>query len=120
MTRLPLLKRPRRNRKSAAIRSMIRETNMVSSDLIWPIFLKEGSGIREEIPSMPGVYRWSLDTISRELERLCLIGLKAVILFPVIEDQKKDQFGAYASHPYNIVCRGIQEIKKIFSPTVCD
>ncbi len=118
MTRLPLLKRPRRNRKSAAIRSMIRETNMVSSDLIWPIFLKEGSGIREEIPSMPGVYRWSLDTISRELERLCLIGLKAVILFPVIEDQKKDQFGAYASHPYNIVCRGIQEIKKSF-PQLC-
>ena len=91
---------------------------MVSSDLIWPIFLKEGSGIREEIPSMPGVYRWSLDTISRELERLCLIGLKAVILFPVIEDQKKDQFGAYASHPYNIVCRGIQEIKKSF-PQLC-
>lgn len=118
MTKLPLLKRPRRNRKSAAIRALVQETQISSCNLIWPIFLKDGSGIREEIESIPGVYRWSLDTVSRELERLCLIGLKAVILFPVIESQKKDQFGEYASHPYNIVCKGIQEIKKSF-PQLC-
>lgn len=118
MTRLPLLKRPRRNRKSAAVRSIIQETQLYSSDLIWPIFLKDGSGIREEIKSMPGVYRWSLDMVSKELERLCTIGLKAVILFPVIDANKKEQFGSYASHPYNIVCKGIQAIKKSF-PELC-
>ena len=118
MMRLPLLKRLRRNRKSASVRAIVRETNIVSSDLIWPIFLKDGSGIREEIEGMPGVYLWSLDVLAKELERLCLIGLKAVILFPVIDAKRKDQFGSYASHPYNIVCKGIQEIKKSF-PHLC-
>lgn len=114
MMRLSLLKRPRRNRKSASVRAIVRETNIVSSDLIWPIFLKDGSGIREEIESMPGVYRWSLDVLAKELERLCLIGLKAVILFPVIDAKKKINLELMRLTHTTLFVKGFRKSKNLF------
>lgn len=114
MMRLPLLKRLRRNRKSASVRAIVRETNIVSSDLIWPIFLKDGSGIREEIEGMPGVYRWSLDVLAKELERLCLIGLKAVILFPVIDAKRKINLDLMRLTHTTLFVKGFRKSKNLF------
>ncbi|WP_276815782.1 porphobilinogen synthase [Chlamydia gallinacea] len=118
MSSLGLLRRPRRNRKTKAIRDLVAETCLLPQDFICPFFIKEGKNLKEEIPTLPQVYRWSLDLLLKEIERLCLLGLRAVILFPVIPDHLKDAYGSYSSNPKNILCRGIFEIKKAF-PHLC-
>ncbi|EPP36226.1 Delta-aminolevulinic acid dehydratase [Chlamydia avium] len=118
MCSLGLLKRPRRNRRTAAIRDLVAETTLLPQDFICPFFIKEGKNIREEITNLPQVYQWSLDLLLKEIERLCLLGLRAVILFPIIPEHLKDAYGSYSSNPKNILCKGIFEIKKAF-PNLC-
>ncbi|AAP04754.1 porphobilinogen synthase [Chlamydia caviae] len=118
MSSLALLRRPRRNRKTAAIRDLVAETALLPQDFICPFFVKEGKNICEEIESLPGVYRWSIDLLLKEIERLCSLGLKAVILFPVIPSDLKDAYGSYSSNPKNILCKSIYEVKKAF-PDLC-
>ncbi|WP_348663475.1 porphobilinogen synthase [Chlamydia vaughanii] len=118
MSSLALLRRPRRNRRMVAIRDLVAETSLLPQDFICPFFLVEGKNVREEIESLPGVFRWSIDLVLKEIERLCLLGLRAVILFPVISDHLKDAYGSYSSNPKNILCRGIYEVKRAF-PDLC-
>ncbi|AAD18883.1 porphobilinogen synthase [Chlamydia pneumoniae TW-183] len=118
MSSLTLSRRPRRNRKTAAIRDLLAETHLSPKDLIAPFFVKYGNNIKEEIPSLPGVFRWSLDLLLKEIERLCTYGLRAVMLFPIIPDDLKDAYGSYSSNPKNILCHSIHEIKNAF-PHLC-
>ncbi|AEB41306.1 porphobilinogen synthase [Chlamydia pecorum] len=115
---LDLPRRPRRNRKTAAIRELVAETALLPQDFICPFFIKDGNNVQEEVPSLPGVYRWSIDLLLKEIERLCRYGLRAVMLFPVVPSELKDAYGSYSSNPKNILCRGISQVKKRF-PDLC-
>ena len=78
---MDLIQRPRRLRGSENLRKMVRETRMDKSSLIYPLFVKEGTGIEEEIPSMEGQFRYSVDRLPFELERLQKAGVNSVMLF---------------------------------------
>ena len=112
------LRRPRRNRKSAAIRSLVQETHLLASDLIAPFFLIEGERERQEVPSMPGVFRWTVDLLIHELERLQDLGLRAIALFPYVDSQKKDAFASEALREEGLIPFAIQKIKAHF-PDLC-
>lgn len=109
---MDLTKRPRRLRGSEVLRKMVRETRMDKSSLIYPMFIKEGYGIEEEIVSMEGQYRYSIDRMGYELERLAEAGVKQVMFFGIPE--KKDETGSGAYAPDGIVQKALREAKKNF------
>jgi len=102
--------RLRRLRRSEALRTLIRETQVDINDLIFPLFVTEGNGLKEGIASMPGIYRYSVDLLPGEVEEIAGLGLKAVILFGI--PQCKDDLGSEAYHPEGVVQRAIKTIKK--------
>lgn len=93
---MELLKRPRRLREGAVLRKMVRETRIDKSSLIYPMFVEEGTGKKEEIPSMPGQYRYSLDTMGEKLNELADAGVPSVILFGIPDHKDEVGSGAYA------------------------
>ena len=105
------ISRPRRNRKTDAIRRLVRETHLAPSDLIAPLFIKEGSNLREEIKTMPGVFRLSIDELVKECRELHSLGVPCVSLFPAIEDKLKDAKASEAYNPNGIYQRAIKEVK---------
>lgn len=109
---MDLIQRPRRLRSSETLRKMVRETRMDKSSLIYPLFVKEGTGIEEEIPSMEGQYRYSVDRLPYELERLEKAGVTKVMLFGIPDH--KDELGSGAYDPDGIVQRALKEAKKRF------
>lgn len=109
---MELIQRPRRLRGSETLRKMVRETRMDKSSLIYPVFVKEGTGIEEEIPSMEGQYRYSVDRLPYELERLTKAGVGSVMLFGIPDH--KDEVGSGAYDPDGIVQRALREAKKQF------
>ncbi|MFZ0565652.1 MAG: porphobilinogen synthase [Chlamydiales bacterium] len=115
---LRLLQRPRRNRKSEAIRMMVQETRLNTSNLVYPQFVMEGRGVREPIQSMPGIYRKSVDLLLKETERALELGISAIALFPVIPRELKDANGTEATNPAGILPRAIHAIKEAF-PQIC-
>jgi len=106
--------RPRRNRKSAAIRAMVEETKIGAEHLIYPIFLKDGSGIREEVGSLPNNYRWSLDKLLPELEDCMKLGIMTYDIFPAVEEHLKDKTATYSYHEDNFYLKAIRKIKETF------
>ncbi|NGX54690.1 MAG: Delta-aminolevulinic acid dehydratase [Chlamydiae bacterium] len=113
-----LICRPRRNRKSSAIRALVQETRLHPSDLIYPLFVIDGAGQREPIASMPGIYRLSLDLLLKEIGKAALLSIPAVALFPVIPKEKKDEEGSEAWNPKGILQQTIRAIKREF-PEIC-
>ncbi|MDO5362095.1 MAG: porphobilinogen synthase [Eubacteriales bacterium] len=109
---MDLIQRPRRLRGSETLRKMVRETRMDKSSLIYPLFVKEGTGIEEEIPSMEGQFRYSVDRLPYELERLTKAGVSSVMLFGIPDHKDEVGSGAYASD--GIVQRALEEAKKQF------
>ena len=109
---MDMIKRPRRLRGGANIRKMVRETRMDKSSLIYPLFAIDGENIQEEIPSMEGQYRYSVDRLPYELERLSKAGVSNVILFGI--PAHKDEVGSQAYAPDGIVQRALCESKKRF------
>ncbi len=109
--RLSLIQRPRRNRRSEWARRLVREHRLDASDLIWPLFVIEGSGVREPIPSMPGVFRYSVDLAREAIAHAASLGIPAVALFPNIDPVLRDAVGGNAQSPDNLVCRACREIK---------
>ncbi len=105
------ISRPRRNRKTDAIRRMVRETHLLPGDLIAPLFLKEGTNTREPISSMPGVFRYSVDELVKECRELYDLGVPCVSLFPAIEDKLKDARASEAYNPNGLYQRAIKEVK---------
>ena len=109
---MELTKRPRRLRGSENLRKMVRETRMDKSSLIYPLFVKEGTGIEEEIPSMEGQFRYSVDRLPFELERLQNAGVNSIMLFGIPDH--KDEVGSGAYDPNGIVQKALREAKKQF------
>lgn len=113
-----LHRRPRRNRKNDAIRSMVRETQIAPQNLIAPLFVIEGQGKQERIDSLPGVYRYSIDTLLAEIAELVQLGIKSIMLFPKIDSTLKDESGSYSLNPNQILYTAVREIKQTF-PEIC-
>ena len=109
---MDLIQRPRRLRGSENLRKMVRETRMDKSSLIYPLFVKEGTGIEEEIPSMEGQFRYSVDRLPFELERLQNAGVNSIMLFGIPDH--KDVVGSGAYDPNGIVQKALREAKKQF------
>ncbi|MBX2864231.1 MAG: porphobilinogen synthase [Leptolyngbyaceae cyanobacterium MAG.088] len=103
--------RPRRLRRTAALRRLVRETQLTIDDLIYPMFLREGEGIRESIPSMPGTDRYSLDLLLEELAEVSRLGINAIALFPLIPNEQKDNAGTESYNPEGLVPRAVRAIK---------
>ncbi|MDR0801999.1 porphobilinogen synthase [Fluviicola sp.] len=110
--------RPRRNRKNAAIRAMVEETQLGSQHLIYPIFLKDGKHIREEVSSLPGNFRWSIDQLLPEFEKWMNLGIRTFDLFPAVDEHLKDQFGSYSYADENFYLHIIRTLKEYFPEAV--
>ncbi len=102
--------RLRRLRRTEPLRQLVRETKVDAGDLVYPLFIVEGSGIRQEVASMPGVYRFSTDQLPQEAEELARLGIPAVLLFGI--PGNKDEVGSAAYHPEGVVQRAIRAIKQ--------
>lgn len=104
--------RPRRLRQNEVLRKMVRETRMDKSSLVYPMFIKEGENILEEIPGMPGQYRYSIDRMNGKLERLLNKGVGAVMFFGI--PKEKDETGSQAYAEHGIVQQALREARKNF------
>jgi porphobilinogen synthase len=105
------LRRNRRLRSNESIRSLVRETMLTPNDFIVPLFIVEGVGVREEIPSMQNYFRLSLDLLEKEVKELWALGLKSVLLFVKVPDNLKDNQGKEALNPNGLMQRAIQTVK---------
>lgn len=110
--------RPRRNRKSAAIRAMVEETKIGTEHLIYPIFLKDGKNIKEEIASLPKNYRWSLDRLIPEVEECMKLGVMTFDMFPAVEESLKDKVASYSYADDNFYLHAIRTLKETFPEIV--
>ena len=106
--------RLRRTRSKAGLRSLVSETNLTVDDLIQPIFIKENLSGEEEIESMPEIKRYGLDLLNKEIEEIVSLGIKAVAIFPVVDEQKKDPAGLEAINENNFLTKAIRQIKESF------
>ncbi len=114
----PLVKRPRRNRKSEAIRRLVEETHLSAQNLIAPLFIVEGENQKQPIRSLPGIYRLSIDNLVKEVIHLYELGIFAVDLFPFIPQEKKDPFAKEALNEDNLLVRALMTLKKEI-PEMC-
>ena len=106
--------RMRRIRKNSGLREMLAETNLSRTDLIQPIFIKEDLSGTEEIKTMPGINRLGLDILNDEVGKIIDLGIKSIAVFPVINEEKKDETGSQATLEDNFICRAISSIKKSY------
>jgi len=111
---LDLIRRPRRNRQNAAIRALVRENRVHADDLIQPLFVKDGNGGPEAIPSLPGIERLNVRNTLKEIGQLMDAGIRAVALFPCIDSELKDARGKYAVKEKNWFFNAIRQIKTEF------
>ena len=105
------LRRNRRLRNNESIRSLVRETILSPNDFIVPLFVVDGKGIKEEIPSMPNYFRMSLDHLEKEIKELQKLNLKSVLLFVKVPDNLKDNTGKEALNPNGLMQRAIKIVK---------
>ncbi|MFU8812214.1 MAG: porphobilinogen synthase [Balneolaceae bacterium] len=106
--------RPRRLRQNAAIRRMAAEHHLRTDDLIAPLFVMEGDDTREEIPSMPGYFRFTADRLMDEVRELADLGIPAVLLFAKVPDHKKDNEGTEALNPDGLMQQTVRKLKEAF------
>ena len=110
--------RPRRNRKSTAIRNLVEETNLGPQHLIYPIFLKDGKNIKEEVSSLPNNYRWSLDRLLPEIDECMNLGVQTFDIFPCVDEALKDKIASYSYAEDNFYLEAIRQIKARFPESV--
>lgn len=110
-TRLDLPRRLRRARKAEWARKLMRENRLTVEDLIWPVFITEGTGVTEAITTMPGVYRYSVDQAVEQAREAASLGIPALALFPNTPSHLRDETGSEALNPDNLICRAIRAIK---------
>jgi porphobilinogen synthase len=106
------IRRPRRNRKSEAIRAMVEETKVTTDDLIFPLFLVDGKNQKIEVASMPGIFRLSTDLMLKEVEECLSLGIRSFDIFPAVEDQHKDVTATKSYDSNFFYLRALKEIKK--------
>ena len=114
--------RLRRTRQSEWIRNLVNESSLSINDLIWPIFICEGTNIKDEVDSMPGVYRYSIDRLNEVIDQALINRINLIALFPYTPKEKKDEIGSESLRPDNLVCRALKKIKeqKIELGIMCD
>ena len=110
--------RPRRNRKSEVIRQMVQETHVSATNLIFPLFIIDGENQKSEVASMPGIYRYSIDNLLREVESCMKLGLNSFDLFPNIDEALKDKYATESHRDESLYLRAIRAVKKNF-PEAC-
>jgi porphobilinogen synthase len=108
-----MLQRNRRLRTTSSIRNLVRETSISPNDFLVPIFIVEGKEVKEEITSMPGYFRYSLDLLPAEINELWSLGLKSVLLFVKVADSRKDNSGKEALNADGLMQRAIQTVKNV-------
>jgi porphobilinogen synthase len=113
-----MLQRPRRNRKSEVIRQMVQETHVSAANLIFPLFIVDGENQKTEVASMPGIFRYSIENLLREVESCMNLGLRSFDLFPNIHDDFKDKYAAESYREESLYLRAIRAVKKEF-PDAC-
>ncbi len=113
-----MLRRPRRNRKSAVIRSLVQETTLSADDFIFPLFVTDGQNQRVEIKSMPGIYRYSLDLLLEEIHQCMQLGIRTFALFPQLSESIKDTYAKESYNPDGLYLRTIRTIKEQL-PATC-
>ena len=113
-----MLNRPRRNRVSATIREMVKETTLRPANLIYPLFLVDGENIKSEVKSLPGNYRWSIDLLLSEIQDCINLGLHSFILFPSVNEEFKNSTATYSYSSKNFYLKAIKTIKEKF-PNIC-
>jgi porphobilinogen synthase len=106
--------RLRRNRRSVALRNLVAETTLAATDLVYPMFVLDGKGRSEDVPSMPGIKRHSIDGVLGETGTAVELGIPAVALFPVIENAQKSADGAACADSGGLVQRTVKSLKKTF------
>jgi len=106
------IQRNRRLRSNSSLRALVSEYNLSPDDFIVPLFIIEGKQIKEEIPSMPGYYRYSVDLLATQVKSLWKLGLKAVLLFVKVADSLKDNQGTEALNPDGLMQKAIQTVKE--------
>jgi porphobilinogen synthase len=111
-TDFKILHRPRRLRRTEALRRMVRETVLRVEDLIYPLFVMEGEGQQEAIPSMPGCFRYTLDLLLTEVRQAHELGIGAIALFPLIPHDQKDNVGTESYNPNGLIPRAVRAIKQ--------
>lgn len=111
-------RRPRRNRKSETIRSLVEETKVATDDLIFPLFLIEGNNKNIEVASMPGIFRLTSDLMLKEIEACMKLGVRAFDIFPAVEDQHKDKLAKKSYDQNFFYLKTLREVKKQF-PEAC-
>lgn len=111
LTQSPMVQRPRRNRRSDTLRQMVRETHLTPKDLILPLFVMEGQNQSEEIASMPGFFRDSVDLMVKKAQHAVSLGIPAIALFPVIPEKLKDSLATESKNPDGLFPRAIAELK---------
>ena len=115
--------RLRRTRKYVWSRKLVQENNLSANDLIYPIFLIEGKNKKQNIKSMPNIYRYTLDKLGEVINNVVKNNIPMVALFPSTPNSKKDKHGSEALNEDNLVCRATQYIKKRFKNNIgimCD
>ena len=110
--------RPRRNRRIPAIRQMVKETSLSLEKVIYPLFIAHERSAQEEIPSMPGIFRWGIDRMLDEIQACKELGLFSFILFPAVPEKLKDTYATYSHEPHNFYLQAIAEAKTQH-PDVC-
>ena len=113
-----MLRRPRRNRKSEAVRNLVEETSLSVTDLIFPMFLVDGTNKKVAIDSMPGIYRYSIDSMLGEIESCLNLGIQAFDVFPAYPDSLKNATATESYNPETFYLKALRKIKKEF-PEVC-
>ncbi|MCD1589399.1 porphobilinogen synthase [Qipengyuania citrea] len=103
--------RLRRTRASGWSRAMHRETVLTPADLIWPLFVTDGSGVEEPVTSLPGVSRWSVDHIAKRAKEAVDLGIPCIALFPNTQPNRRSDDGAEALNPDNLMCRAIKAVR---------
>ena len=106
-----LSRRPRRLRRNASVRALVQETRVTADDFIYPLFVREGEGAGEPVPSMPGVERHTIESLVAECRSATAVGIKAVALFPVTPVELKDERGTEALNPDCLVLRAVKAVK---------
>lgn len=113
-----MLRRPRRNRKTAAIRNMVEETRLSTHDFMYPMFLLEGKSRSVEVESMPGIFRLTTDLMLKEIEACMNLGIMSFDIFPVVDEKHKDKLAAKSYDPNFFYLKALEEIKDKF-PEAC-
>ena len=113
-----MLKRPRRNRRSEAIRNLVQETHLTVGHLVYPLFVLDGVNIKEEISSLPGNFRLTPDNILKEIEECMQLGIRSFMIFPAVKETLKDKYATYSHLPDNFYLKLASAIKKAF-PECC-